>query len=112
MKYATVVQVRHDAERTPPPLGVVESHPSHIKVHKPNVSRDLGVWWVQCPLGQCPLDVLLMVDFRITQISVGGETQIKTRFGREYCKKGLRIFFLKSLFCEKKVEGQFFGNFQ
>ena len=46
MKYATAVQVRHDAERTPPPLVVVESHPSHIKVHKPNVSRDLGVWLV------------------------------------------------------------------
>lgn len=67
------------------------------------VNLTMSTW--QCP--HCKL----MVDFRITQISVGGEPKWKPGSEVSPAKKGLRVFFLESLVCEKKGEGQFFGNF-
>ena len=109
MKYATAVQVPHDAERTPPPLVVVESHPSHIKVHKPNVSGDLGVWLT------CQHDMstgLLFsweVCFRITYFFMGGVQKITQVWKRVLQKKGQR-FLLEKPFSRKRAKANFLAT--
>lgn len=106
MKYATAVQVRHDAERTPPPLVVAESHPSHIKVHKPNVSRDLGesTW-------QCPLDNVHIVSwwwiFGSPKFLLGGnpnENQVRKWV---LPKKDSEFSSWKALFAKKRAKVNF-----